>query len=605
MHAFRNKIIRMLLALGILTGGLALTGSLASAAPVTIDLCALQGNITVTGGGPVPIWGFGVPTIPGDCGTATASLPGPVLSVNEGDTVTMNVTNALPSGHTLSFEAPGVAFDPGPREAGDGETVTLTFTANAPGTYLYQSGGDSGRQEAMGLYGALIVRPVTPGEAYHSSDTAYDVEATLVLSQLDPSFNADPDNYDMYQYEATYWLINGKSYPDTAPILAAPTQRVLLRYLNAGYDNTSMLLLGMDERVVAKDASLLNNPFSAVSEIIPAGATEDAIATVPSYAPPSMYGFPLYNRQLHVTNGSPSNPSYSPGGMMTFIQPGGSPSPTDTPTPTATSTPTDTPTFTPTPTETLPPVDTDTPTPTPTETNTPTPTDTPTFTPTQTPTFTPTNTPVGGGDQIFADSFESGNFSAWSSVVDTEGDLSVSPAAAMVGSNGMLALIDNTTSMYVQDLTPNAEPRYRARFYMNLNNLSMATGDSFRILTTRNGSVDVVRIDLLRNAAGVFLRASTRTDAGPYMFTSFFSIPATGPTAIEFDWSAATSAGANNGSFSLWIGGSLVQTIGGIDSDTLRTEDVEMGAVTGLDAGTSGTMYFDAFVSNRTSYIGP
>mgnify|MGYP003693686519 CR=1 FL=1 len=34
----------------------------------------------------------------------------------------------------------------------------------------------------------------------------------------------------MYSYQATYWLINGKAYPDTAGITATAGQRVLLRY---------------------------------------------------------------------------------------------------------------------------------------------------------------------------------------------------------------------------------------------------------------------------------------------------------------------------------------------------------------------------------------
>ena len=84
----------------------------------------------------------------------------------------------------------------------------------------------------------------------------------------------------MNDYLATYWLINGKAYPDTAGITAGAGQRVLLRYLNAGYDNTSMSLLGMHQKVLARDSNLLNNPFAAGAETIPAGGTEDAIATM-------------------------------------------------------------------------------------------------------------------------------------------------------------------------------------------------------------------------------------------------------------------------------------------------------------------------------------
>ena len=319
-----KKATRALTVLVLAAAGLGLGGSGASAAPVTINLCARDGAVTVPGPVTVPVWGFGVPTTPGDCTTATASAPGPVLTVNEGDVVTISVTNALPAGHTLSLEIPGVSFNAGPTDAPVGATVTRSFTADRPGTYLYQSGGDAGRQVAMGLSGALIVRPPTANQAYDAATTAYDVEALLVLSTIDPAFNAAPDTFDMHAYRATFWLINGRAYPDTAPVTASAGQRVLLRYLNAGYDNTTMSLLGMHERVVARDARLLNNPFDANAETIPAGATEDAIATVPPGAAPSTHGFPLYNRQQHLTNGPQTGQSPTPttgGGMLTFIHP--------------------------------------------------------------------------------------------------------------------------------------------------------------------------------------------------------------------------------------------------------------------------------------------
>jgi FtsP/CotA-like multicopper oxidase with cupredoxin domain len=326
MRAPAFKRTKALLVLVLVSAGLALTSSAASAADVTINLCAVTGSVTLPDTpAPVPIWGFadgGDGLLP-DCTAATASLPGPQNAVNQGDVVTVNVTNNLPSGHTLRFEAPGIDFDAGPTDAAVSSTLTRTFTASAPGTYLYQSGGDGGRQAAMGLYGALIVRPTTPGRAYDPASTLFDVEATLVLSAIDPDFNAAPDSFDMHTYRATYWLINGKAYPDTLPGIGATVgQKVLLRYLNAGFDNTTMQLLGMHERVVARDARLLNNPFDANAETIPAGATEDAIATVPAGAAPSTHGFALYNRQLHLTNGDQDDTTPAPttgGGMLTFI----------------------------------------------------------------------------------------------------------------------------------------------------------------------------------------------------------------------------------------------------------------------------------------------
>ncbi len=323
MRARSMKPIRTLLAAALAAAALGVSSSTAAAATPVFNLCAVPGSITVNATS-VPIWGFGAPTTPGNCSTATASLPGPLLDVNVGDTVTINVINALPPAtaplHQISLEIPGTSFTAtSTQSAAVGGTATVVFTASAPGTYLYQSGGDSGRQEAMGLYGALIVRSATPNQAYNSVSTAYDGEATLVLSQVDPLFNANPDTYNMYDYLATFWLVNGTSYPGTTAIPApGGGRRLLIRYLNAGYDNTSMLLLGMRERVLARDARLLLNPFDAISETVPSGGTEDAIAVVPVGGAPSASGFPLYNRQLHLTAGSPA---VYPGGMLTFIQP--------------------------------------------------------------------------------------------------------------------------------------------------------------------------------------------------------------------------------------------------------------------------------------------
>jgi FtsP/CotA-like multicopper oxidase with cupredoxin domain len=317
---------RALLIVAVTAAAFAVANSSASAAPVTINLCAKPGTATLTGAVTVPIWGFATAATPGACGAATASLPGlqSQLVVNEGDTVTINITNALPAGHTLTFEIPGITFNAGATDVAAGASGSVSFTAGAPGTYLYQAGGGQGRQAAMGLAGALIVNSATAGQAYDTATTAYDTQATVVLGAVDPNFNAAPDTFDMYSYKATYWLINGKAYPDTAGITATAGQRLLLRYVNAGFDNTSMALLGMHERVVARDAHLLNNPFDANAETIPAGATEDAIATVPAGAAPSTHGFPLYNRQLHVTNGDQTAPNPVPatgGGMLTFIHP--------------------------------------------------------------------------------------------------------------------------------------------------------------------------------------------------------------------------------------------------------------------------------------------
>jgi FtsP/CotA-like multicopper oxidase with cupredoxin domain len=261
------------------------------------DLCAKAGTATMSDSTAIPIWGF-APTCAAD-----AQLPGPVLEVNAGEVVTLNVTNALPAGHTISIEVPGAQSEPGPTEVAPGDTISVSFTAPA-GTYLYQSAGDSGRQTAMGLYGALVVHSGTGGPDY---GVAAGGQHVLVLSEIDPAFNANPSGFNMNDWHPKYWLINGQDYgPGSGTISAPAGQTLLLRYLNAGVDHNTMTFLGLHQRLVARDGYVLTNPFSVVSETFPAGETGDALVSVPATAP-SGTKYALYNRNLNL-------------GMMTFLQ---------------------------------------------------------------------------------------------------------------------------------------------------------------------------------------------------------------------------------------------------------------------------------------------
>ena len=60
-----------------------------------------------------------------------------------------------------------------------------------------------------------------------------------------------------------------------------------------------------------------------------------------------------------------------------------------------------------------------------------------------------------------------------------------------------------------------------------------------------------------------------------------------------------------NGGLTLWIDGVQQADLTGADNDTWRVDRARLGALSGIDAGTSGIYYFDAFESRRSSYIGP
>jgi acid phosphatase type 7 len=251
-----------------------------------------------------------------------------------------------------------------------------------------------------------------------------------------------------------------------------------------------------------------------------------------------------------------------------------------------------------------------TPTATPTTLNTPTRTPTSGPTPTRTPTSvagstpTPTNTP-SSTDLIFADSFESGSLSTWSASLTDTGDLSVAAAAAMVGSRGMQAVVDDNNILYVGDDRPIAEPRYRARFYFDPNSIAMLSGDSHGILYAYVGTSTAVIRGLFRFYNSAYqVSFGLLNDSGTWQDTTWATL-SDGKHSLEIDWKAATSAGANNGSLTMWVDGVQTGSVTAADNDTRRIDLVRIGGVYGIDTGTRGTYYFDDFVSRRQTYIGP
>ncbi len=208
-------------------------------------------------------------------------------------------------------------------------------------------------------------------------------------------------------------------------------------------------------------------------------------------------------------------------------------------------------------------------------------------------------------DPIFSDGFESGDLSGWSSSVTDGGDLSVSPTGALVDSEGMQAVINDNNPIYVIDDTPDAEGHYRAFFYFNPNSIGMANGDNFTLFAGIQGSSTRVLQVQLRYRTGAYqLRTATLTDTAGNSLSSYVTISNAAHT-VEVEWDAATALNANDGSTSLWVDGTLQATVSGLDNDTRRIDRAELGAVTGIDAGTRGTLYFDTFDSRRFSYIEP
>jgi len=205
---------------------------------------------------------------------------------------------------------------------------------------------------------------------------------------------------------------------------------------------------------------------------------------------------------------------------------------------------------------------------------------------------------------ISVDNFDSGNFAAWTGNSNDGGDLSSNPLAALVGGLGLQAVVDDANSLYVADDRPNAELRYRARFHFDPNSMVMGNGEAFNIFNGFVGTnTAVMRVEFAISSNTYVVRGSVLNDSGAWVSTNWFPI-SDAPHAIEVDWRAKTAA-ANNGGLTLWIDGTQKFDLTAVDNDTRRIDRVRLGAVTGIDTGTSGIFFLDAFESRRLTYIGP
>ena len=190
----------------------------------TFNLTTRAGYINLADGTTAYTWGFSE-------GSKPFQHPGPVLCVNEGDTVTVILHNTFTASSPKSAPAVSIVF-PGQENVladgvpsqpvldGAGNLTSLAKPPSPtagpsptaswprePGTFLYESGGGQidellgtrqpysspQIQVRMGLFGALIVRPAGhPDWVYDRADSAFNpaTEFMLLLSEIDPYLNA-------------------------------------------------------------------------------------------------------------------------------------------------------------------------------------------------------------------------------------------------------------------------------------------------------------------------------------------------------------------------------------------------------------------------------
>ncbi len=258
--------------------------------------------------------------------TVNGTLPAPLIRLREGQNVRLSVTNNLREQSSIHWHGllvpfqmdgvPGVSF-PG---IDPGETFHYEFPVTHSGTYWYHS--HSGMQEAMGLYGPIVIDPA-------GGDDSYDREHVLILSDWSPlhphaqlmrlkamggyfnqqrqtlggllagkdqslserlewaAMRMDPTDISDVTGATYSFLINGHGTEENWTGLFKPGERVKLRVINAGaMTNFNFRILGLPLTVVASDG-LAVQPVETDEVQIAIAETYDFIVTPgadPAYA---------------------------------------------------------------------------------------------------------------------------------------------------------------------------------------------------------------------------------------------------------------------------------------------------------------------------------
>jgi FtsP/CotA-like multicopper oxidase with cupredoxin domain len=214
-------------------------------------------------------------------------VPGPRIRLTQGDRVRINVTNHLPESTTVhwhglsvpnNMDGPAFVTQP-PIEPG--QTFTYEFTVGQAGTFFYHSHQEPDRQQALGLYGALIIDP-QPAPA----PPAYDLEYTI---QLQEWLEKEAYTYPAMLMEGAlpnFFTINGKAYPSTDTINMKVGQKVLLRFIGTNNNFVHpMHVHGGPFTIVATDGNPVPQGVQLEKDTVDVGPGERYDVIWPARAP--------------------------------------------------------------------------------------------------------------------------------------------------------------------------------------------------------------------------------------------------------------------------------------------------------------------------------
>lgn len=242
--------------------------------------------------------------------TLDGTVPGPMIQATAGEHLRITIVNHLPEATAIHWHGLEVPTDNDgvppvgmkPIEPGKSYTYDFTLRDADAGTHWYHSHYDDLKQVAGGMYGAFVIAPRPGSPEYQPMMQAQkaDVDQTMFFGML-----------------GGYYVINGKSFPETQPIVVKHGQTVHLRLIGA---DTSMIhpmhLHGHSFTVFASDGHLLPAPYIKDTLDVSPGETYD-VSFYAWAAPGSVYPFHCHILS-HLMN--PGQTGSEMGGLITLLE---------------------------------------------------------------------------------------------------------------------------------------------------------------------------------------------------------------------------------------------------------------------------------------------
>lgn len=255
--------------------------------------------------------------------------PGPLLVAWEQERVQVVLRNRLPEPTAIHWRGLAIpnemdGFPPisvGPLVQ-PGEEFTYEFIVRQPGTYLYHAHVLSGKQEMRGLAGMMVVLPLEREPVdrdYAILLQSWSIGKGLTipgLTQNQMDWISQKNSSQLYDLDplasvGNYFTLNGKVFPDTAPMRVKAQERIRIRIGNSSTCMFPMHLHGHIFQVVAADGNPLPSPVSKSTICVGPGETWDIMFIANN---PGTWAFHCNNPRYLM---NPQNPA---GGMLTTVR---------------------------------------------------------------------------------------------------------------------------------------------------------------------------------------------------------------------------------------------------------------------------------------------